>query len=339
MVNPAQDWPDFTRAMLLVGVDAAGDPVGVLVDSEGNLQALLKGETALGALKAVRVDDDGQMIMIPRGATGNYLNVDAEGFLTAVLKGSLAGDLHTISVDVNGRIEAFILDAVNQWGSVVKVGSGELAGRLGSPVTFDWRGQVLWLTSFGDGVGTVKTMSDGTGAGVSIDPEYSLTEGFSLKLLAGSDDDRYAMAYGYTGLPLASRIGISIAIAGLAERTSIALRARSGATRWMGTIHYTWATGKIEYQLPTGLYETLSFKPMYGSASVFNRLKLSIDVGTQKYIRFMINHTQYNLSAEDLYSDAGGFDGTMEFEIETLGRAAVNDYQLLDHIILTVNEP
>ena len=41
MVNPAQDWPDFTRATLLVGVDSSGNPVGVLVDSDGNLSALI----------------------------------------------------------------------------------------------------------------------------------------------------------------------------------------------------------------------------------------------------------------------------------------------------------
>lgn len=338
MVNPAQDWPDFTRATLLVGVDAAGDPIGVLVDSDGNLSALLKGETALGALKALRVDDDGQMIMIPRGASGNYLNVDAAGYLTAVLKGSLAGALHTISVDVNGRIEAFILDSESQWAQTIKVGNSELAVRLGSPVSYDWRGQVFWMETFGNGKGSVKTMSNGAGAAISIDPEYSLSDGFSLKLMGGSDGGRFAMAYGYGGQSPSPRVGISVAIAGYAERTSISVRSKSDATRYAGKVRYEWATNYLYYQKSDGGYQLLATKYMYGSSSVFNRLKLVIDAAKHEYVRFLINDTNYNLAGGYLYSDAGGVDGTVEFEIETLSRSGANDYQLLDHIILTVNE-
>jgi len=60
MVNPAIDWPDFTKALLLVGVDASGDPVGVLVDSDGNLNAILKGQGATG-LQTIAVDDNGRI--------------------------------------------------------------------------------------------------------------------------------------------------------------------------------------------------------------------------------------------------------------------------------------
>ena len=45
------------------------------------------------------------MIMVPRGESGHYMNVDPSGYLTAILKGMELGvGLHTISVDDEGQM-------------------------------------------------------------------------------------------------------------------------------------------------------------------------------------------------------------------------------------------
>jgi len=56
--------PDWYRTVALVGVDATGAPVVVLLDSTGAIISVMKGEYA-GTLKNVQVDAQGRMIMIP----------------------------------------------------------------------------------------------------------------------------------------------------------------------------------------------------------------------------------------------------------------------------------
>lgn len=56
--------PDWYRTVALVGVDGAGAPVVVLLDSTGAIMAVMKGEYA-GTLKNIAVDSSGRVIMIP----------------------------------------------------------------------------------------------------------------------------------------------------------------------------------------------------------------------------------------------------------------------------------
>jgi len=61
---PAIEVPDWYRTVALVGQDATGTPVVVLLDSTGAIISIMKGEYA-GTLKNVQVDSQGRMIMIP----------------------------------------------------------------------------------------------------------------------------------------------------------------------------------------------------------------------------------------------------------------------------------
>ena len=100
-------FPDWTRAIVLLGWDGASF-IPVLLDTDGNLNVLMRGEDGLGALHTVAVDVDGQIIMVPRGSTGNYMNVDASGFLTTILKGIDGATLRTLQVDGSGNLVALI---------------------------------------------------------------------------------------------------------------------------------------------------------------------------------------------------------------------------------------
>jgi len=100
-------FPDWTRAIVLLGWDGASF-IPVLLDTDGNLNVLMRGEDGLGALHTVAVDVDGQIIMVPRGSTGNYMNVDASGFLTTILKGIDGATLRTLAVDGSGNLIALV---------------------------------------------------------------------------------------------------------------------------------------------------------------------------------------------------------------------------------------
>ena len=383
MVEPIGDWPDFTRAILIVGKDAAGNPVGVFVDSMGFLAAILKGQkpdatlatVALDAsgriimvpngtteisgtatvtqaakdrevqgadgatLRTLAVDASGQLIMVPRGQSGNYMAIDAAGFMTAVLKGAHDSVLTTIGVDANGRIDAFLMDGSDQWGKTIRVGNADLAGRMGSPVTYDWRGQVVWQTTFADGAGNLIPLYSGTGAFIGCVPDYSLMGGYSLKLMGGSTSDRYAQFVGYIGRQPSRRVGLCIAFSNYAETTTITIRVRDGGRRYYGSIRYVWSTTDLQYLGDDAAWHKFGEQLFFVTPPVFNFIKVVIDGIAHKYVRCLCNTFEYDLSAYALESDVIGVDGTMEYDVKTISRAGYNDYNLIDRVIVTSNEP
>ena len=297
MVNPAQDWPDFTRAMLLVGVDAAGDPVGVLVDSDGNLNAILKGQ----------------------GATG----------------------LQTIAVDANGRIQVFVLDDENQWGDTLRIGNAELAGRLGSPVSWDWRGNVLLINTFGKGQGSIFHYHAGVGSSVTISPTTFLTDGFSLKCEGGNATGQYAGYDGRLGVNPSGRFGFALAWApsGNFLTLKVSLWINVDGTAYLGQIQYTRASNTLAYLDSDGAYQTIG-NPTYSVGTyAFNRIKLVVDLTAETYLRVLWNSQEYDLDAFPLRVFAGLAQGTLEYQLRVDPGAVAQAGVYVDHHIITVNEP
>ncbi|GAH73963.1 unnamed protein product, partial [marine sediment metagenome] len=146
MTTGAKDW---TNSVTIFGDEGDGTLKAVRINADGRLEAVIlgtlagieanitvdqedsiremQGEKLLGGLKTVSVDAAGRMLMVPIGETGNYLNVDAAGFMTAKISGALAsitanvgvnqtakdremqgekllGGLKTVSVDAEGRM-------------------------------------------------------------------------------------------------------------------------------------------------------------------------------------------------------------------------------------------
>jgi len=343
----------------LVGMAADGSPTWVKTDATGRIIMLPYGVTEVSGtatvtqaekdrevqgadgatLRTLAVDASGQLVMVPRGQSGNYMSVDANGFLTAVLKGAHDATLTTIAVDANGRIDAFLMDGSDQWGQTIAIGNADQAGRLGSPVTYDWRGQVVWQTTFADGIGNLIPLYDGTGGFIGCVPDYSLMGGYSLKLQGGSDSDRYALAYGYIGRQPSRRMGVCVAFSNYAETTAIRIRIRASGHRYTGSIRYVWATGLWQYYGSDGAWWTFATQSFYITAPAFNFAKIVVDGLTHGYVRALVNESSYALSAHQMFQDDLGIDGTVEFDVTTVSRSGHNDYNLIDRIIVTSNEP
>jgi len=425
----AEDFPDFTRAVRLLGVDADGDLVTVLVDSAGNLGAILKGTTAAEALRSVRVDDDGQilavlrgaddvdvavdasgrlvakmqgsetgvqwrdvavdasgqmimvprgqtgnymavdasgflsalvkgidggavlrtlavdtggqLIMVPRGSTGNYMTIDANGYMTAVLKGVRDSVLTTIGVDAEGRIEAFGLDAEDQWGQVLRTGNSDLAARLGSPVTWDWRGNVLYAHDFSTGYGPVQKTAHGTGAAVSLGPERGGFGGYALKMTSGSDDGDYAQCRFYVGSNPSTRLGIAarFAIDGNTGYAEVHIEHQEGAGSPYGSLWLDVANSQLQIYLTATGWTNVGAVVVNTYGYAYCWLKLVINQDTGYYERALYNETEIDLSAYPCPTLSSSYVGSIMSSFVNVGRVANNDVVYLDQLVLTVGEP
>jgi len=425
----AEDFPDFTRAVRLLGVDDAGDLITVLVDSAGNLGAIVKGlapgdvltaiavdasgriimvpygttavagtatvtqvakdrevqgadgatlrtlavdasgqlvmvprgqsgnymavdangfMTALAkgidgasALRTLAVDTSGQLVMVPRGSSGYYLSVDANGYMTAVLKGIRDGTLTTIGVDTDGRIEAFGLDGEDQWGQVLKTGNSDLAARLGSPVTWDWRGSILYAHDFSTGYGPVIPQTAGTGAAIALGPTYGGFGGYALKMTGGSDGSRYARVQVSVGANPCARLGVTTRFSISTNTAYVQIQ----VIRQKG-VGSPWAYGRIDVaneQLQiytdTPEWQNVGAVPVNLSAFTYGWLKLVINQATGYYERIMYNDLEFDVSDYQYYTVETAIEGALFAEFQNTSRSGNNDVVYLDQIILTVNEP
>ena len=313
----------------------------VLVDADGFLAALIKGADSGSVLRTVRVDSDGQIVMVPRGQSGNYMNVDANGYLTAVLKGLRDGTLTTIGVNAAGQIECFVLDAESQWGDVLQVGNADLAGRLGSCKTWDWRGNVLFANTFEHGLGNFSKGTSGTGASVTIVPDFSMWGGYSAKLIGGSTSSLRAHIYTKMGRNPTSGYGLEVAWAALSayDYIEIQILVAVGTVSRYGFIKHTRSTGDLSVWGSDSQWHSFGTHLLENIFNAFNFLKLVIDVDTTKYVRCLLNSTVYDLSDDTLPSGSIGNRDTVSVYVYCYSTSGNNYGFLVDHVILTGNEP
>lgn len=341
MVGVPGDLPDWTNAILLQGVDPSGDPIAVLLDASGQLFAVLRGVDALGDPQSVRVDSDGQLYTVLQGASGNAVAVDADGFITAVLKGQVAGLLTTIAVDASGRIEAFILDNESQWGNVLRVGNSDLAARLGSVKAWDWRGQVVCLDDFARGLPGLGTALAGTGAAVEIDPTYFVSGGYSAKLTGGSDGTRSASVTGGIGPNPSDVCGLEIrfSVGQMPEFVRLNLHRETLAGQKIGSVRIDCVNWQLQYSPSPASWTNVAACRLIENASVFNSFKFVLDAGNSIYLRAMVNDTEYDLSSYACISGAGATAPQLAYHVFCYSNSGQNDVIYLDSFVLTVGEP
>lgn len=296
MVEPAKDWPDFTRAMLLVGQDEDGNPVGILVDASGNINAILKGQ----------------------GATG----------------------LQTIAVDENGRLEVFVLDSESQWGQVLRIGNAELAARMGSPVAWDWRGQVLVTTDFSDGWPSGLLATDGTGAAAAVSPDAWLHGGFSLKLTGGSDGQNSAAASIRTGTNPASRFGLYVAFAcsDTPDYLQLSITYQKGGAGYRSRVRIDFDNDQLQVYDHLGAWNNVGAVTPYANPAYFHSFKFVVDLDAGEYVRVLLDDVEVDLSAWRPVTLGPGSE-LLTSAVYLYSHDAANDYAFIDSMVLTSGEP
>jgi len=313
----------------------------VSVDGAGNLAAILKGIDGLGNLRTLLVDAAGQAIMVPRGATGNYLDVDASGYLTAVLKGLYGGALNTIAVDANGRIEAFGMDAEDQWGKTLSTGNSESAARMGSLRTWDWRGQTVYMCDFRHGIPASTIQLSGAGAAVALSPDYSMTSGYSVKMTGGSNANRCAGLWFKLATNPSTRWGMEamFSTAPTVEAFGIRLALDQGATRKTFGIRAFTGGNQLQYWNNAGAWTNFFGPGFTNEPDAFKRLKFVADFNTGKYVRCL--YASYEIDMTALSGQATVLIGLDYLLAELLmySRNTFNDVGYLDSFVVTVNEP
>lgn len=313
----------------------------ILVDDDGYMSAILKGERADDSLHNIAIDNDDQLITIMKGRDGNIVAVDGDGALAAALKGLYGEELVTLGVDENGYIAAYLLDSESQWGHVIKTGTAELAARLGSPVTYDWRGKVVQLLDFGHGTGGLKKTTSGDGAAVALDPFTFNSGGYSVKLTGGKDVSKTAWLSGGVDIPPTDRIGVSIRFSSdvAFDFLNLQLEIYDGVKYSQGYVRWDRDNNKLQYWNSGQAWADLVDQKFYLAESAWHHLKLVIDKSTYKYVRALSGGIEHDMSALAMYQVGNASDQNLLWSVCLYSHTGSNNYVWLDNIIVTVGEP
>lgn len=306
-----------------------------------SVSSLLRGLFGMTE-KPIAVDTDGNMkALIYGGSPAIIINVDAAGNIVSVMKGDHEGTLKTLDLDDQGRIRAVLSDPEDVFGNPHYMGSAELAARLGSIDIYQRQGQVICLDDFSDVSFKWSTDVGGATSAVTRSIDYAQSKDASAKLTAGNLTDNYASIVRKFTTTMTGKYGSEFAFSIDGENATLMhmFVLSSGSVRRTAAIQIVPSTNRMYYwgDAP-GWVEFGGLIYMNANASAFNRIKLVVDIATDKYVKLYLNAREYDMSTYDMdhVGLLGGANGAA-----TITHARADDStgtMYVDDYIATCNE-
>jgi len=220
--------------------------------------------------------------------------------------------------------------------------AGELAVRLGSPVSYDRRGNVVWYDDFGDGLGKWLAVTAGTGAGVSLTSASVYSGAYSAKLVGGSDGLMYVYIVRYFFDPVRGGVGVEVSfeLAGVPTVVEFQASHYDGTNYYQYWVRWVSATADFEYQDSAGAWQDIDAnKPLIASQTAWHTVKLVFDTVNEKYARAMLDDEEYSLAGISPQFAASALEPSVRVAIWAYSANGSNRYARIDNVILTQNEP
>lgn len=218
----------------------------------------------------------------------------------------------------------------------------ELAARLGSIDTFDRRGDVIFADGFENGLAQWYTSVIGTSGAVSASALRARSGGFSAKLITGTEVYGLAEIDRYFPYPALSRMGneISFVVAGSVEQYEFGLAVNDGTHQLLALIRYDSQNKTLEYYGSDEAYHVFaSDVNLFAYSYLFHTCKVVGDFANSKYVRLILDSTEYDLSAYALCSRADTTDPMASVYYIIYNKTAGSKTSYADDAIVTQNEP
>lgn len=266
----------------------------------------------------------------------------ADGSMYAVLQGEYEGALHTVKLDSEGRLSAFVIDSTDAWGKMLSIGNAELAARFGALQRLDRRGNIQFVEDFSKGALSWSFGTWGTGAAAAIDPTTVLRGGYSVKLTAGDDGLHKARINRPIAYMPSSRVGAEVvfSLTGVTSQVFLWCMVYSGTKLYEVKVRYDCANTNLDIWDSGRDWTTVdaSFE-LHPDNDLFHYLKVVWDMDTDTYVRVLVNGVETDLSAHALDASDLVHTPMMDLLFTNIGRVDVNDIVNLDSYVITNQEP
>jgi hypothetical protein len=234
------------------------------------------------------------------------------------------------------------------WGGIYNSGQfyplfdmAELAARLGSPITYDRRGSLIWHYAFELGIGDVGPAGV-LGGGVVLSTSVWESPPFCARLFTGANAASQASVERRLPVPQSLRVGFqaSLRLGTEADHALLILEHFDGDTR-----HYTWLdidplNSQLLVLTQGGVEVTLSSAlPDLNTGYYFAHAKVVADLTDHSLVRALLDTDEYNLAGYSMafQADASAPHIRGRVLLDNVEAVAADVY--VDTLIFTAAEP
>lgn len=221
---------------------------------------------------------------------------------------------------------------------------GELAARLGSLVTFDRRGALVWLDSFESGLGGWSDFHDPGAGSFSLTADRWHHPPFCARLTTGTAQNDLSYIRRDLAFPGADRLGVAFLVNAVTTNN----RLRFIVDPYIDGIFYRIALAlnltapdelSLAHQAGTTVLDTAP--DFINGTKAFNFVKLVFNTDDLSIPRIIVNSREYDTSAYRLLLIGGVGTKYINITLESKNLNAVGVAQntYLDSVIFTAVEP
>src|SRR3990167_230055 len=175
----------------------------------------------------------------------------------------------------------------------------ELAARPGAPVTYDRRGEVLFIDDFSHGVSKWGLGGGGSDESLTLSTLICRSGQFSALLTPASDTLFQLIAQHAVPTLAPSALGLECHLAASLDVLSFEWRLHiaDGATQHRFAVRYNNATNELQYLDDSAAWVAFAAPGnVFEDPSVFHSSKLVVNAELDAYDRFLLDDTAYPLS-------------------------------------------
>lgn len=218
---------------------------------------------------------------------------------------------------------------------------GELAIRLGSVVSFDRRGDVVWIDDFEHGIGKWVANVWGVGGAVELSDAYARSGNWSMAMVAGSDGLRKASVYRMMPRPVVGGLGFcfSFGMDARLDELRVLFDLYDGAHRHEPFVVYDYVELALKVRGSDGELQTIAEGlDIYESYYPFWSQKLVVDFEKLEYVRWVFQDVEYDLRGISYLYNVDTGNPYLRPGIQVIGQEGFNAVVYVDDVVLTENE-
>ena len=219
---------------------------------------------------------------------------------------------------------------------------GELAVRLGSPVSFDRRGNVVFLDDFEGGVNSWSWAFSGEGGSINATVYPTFKGSYAVNIvpepvIGGQGEITKVLSY-----PVESKVGIEVAfvVPALMDYFFVGAYFFEPTIYYASMFRYYHGDGTLKINDPEPDWVTVAtLGPVAEGYNKFQIVKMVVDLETKKYERLIFNNVEYDISAYLIATDDADGDKYLNLYIGCVNGKTGEIELIVDNVILTQNEP